>query len=333
MSAQSSESVSSAPFVNDALENHMDIEMDSITSDVMIVTSDESDNNHNIIKSLKEAIVASESTLIRVLDEYKQLLNRVADANDLVQNENLYQRIKDRLENLNEQLRSYTNKTEKPITVVIPRNLLSLQFAGDMDAIKGKNVFETIDKFVDRFEMVLHQHRLVPDDSWEACLITSLQHSTERCDWFQETLMNKQYKWNHAKHLLKMKYSGDQSQSVYLEKLYDMKPSKWENPIRFVEKFYSTFKSAGAPDSVAFGTMLLKSLAKHHGDFVKQIKSTAASDRAHDRSPIIDVTYINNIAPRMHVDYEVDDHKKHSNRNHYYQEDKEISASCHLRLD
>jgi hypothetical protein len=89
-----------------------------------------------------------------------------------------------------------------------------------------------------------------------------------------------------------------------------MTASKWEDPIKFIERFYGIFRSAGVLDSVAYGSILLKALASS-SDLVKQIKSTYASTPVAGHSEL-DVAYIYHTVPHLYVEPCTSDHKKRS---------------------
>ncbi|SAL94735.1 hypothetical protein, partial, partial [Absidia glauca] len=182
--------------------------------------------------------------------------------------------------------------------------------------VASKVRFETIDRFVDVFEMVLYQHKLTQDDNWEACLISSLQHSIEKMTWFKMQLMDKHLTWAAAKSILKKQYGGDHSLSWYLEKLTSMTASRHENPAKFVEKFCTVLRGAAVEDSVGFGSILIKALA-NHSDLVKQVKATYASTDATHR-PVFNVAYIARVVPLLYIDNSNDneeDHPKKRQRN------------------
>ncbi|SAL94739.1 hypothetical protein [Absidia glauca] len=190
----------------------------------------------------------------------------------------------------------------------VPRNMPLLQLSGDHDVVKGKAVFETIDRFLDMIELVLYQHGMDPDEDWEAAFIATIIHSTDKSGWFKETLMNKSLSWNQAKKFIQDHFGGSHSQSHYLDKLNHMTASKWEDPIKFVERFYGIFRSAGVTDSVAYGSILLKALASS-SDLVKQIKSTYASTPLAGRCAL-DVAYIYRTVPHLYVEPTTSEQKK-----------------------
>ncbi|SAL98201.1 hypothetical protein [Absidia glauca] len=190
----------------------------------------------------------------------------------------------------------------------VPRNMPLLQLSGDHDVVKGKAVFETIDRFLDMIELVLYQHGMDPDEDWEAAFIATIIHSTDKSGWFKETLMNKSLSWKQARMLIQDHFGGSHSQSHYLDKLNHMAASKWEDPLKFVERFYGIFRSAGVIDSVAYGSILLKALASC-SDLVKQIKSTYASTPAVGR-PELNVSYIYRTVPHLYVEPSGSDNKK-----------------------
>ncbi|ORZ04236.1 hypothetical protein BCR42DRAFT_398731 [Absidia repens] len=204
--------------------------------------------HQKLVKSLEEAIVRTKGAITVALSEYQQLIIKVAPTSEFEENERLRAVLKCNLTELTEQYDLFTNgKEQKKSTkeaLVVPRNLPALQLLGDIDGIRQKTYFETIDCFVDMFEMVLYQHRLDVDQSWEACLISSVQHSMDKSSWFQESLMGKNLDWRQAKEEIKVKYGGDHTQSHYLEQLNNMMASKWEDPVEFISKFSSIMRRA-----------------------------------------------------------------------------------------
>jgi hypothetical protein len=204
----------------------------------------------------------------------------------------------------------------------IPNNIPILQLTGDVVIDKNKTVYETIDKFLSLFELVLYQHSLPVDLHWEAALISSIQHSVEYCNWFISNVKGKTLSWEQARTIIKTQYGGDHSQSLYLAKLNDMSMSKWEDPLRFMDRFMDAFRSAGVSDSVAFGSILLKAM-EAQADLVKQIRTTYASTPVAGRSPLT-VEYIASTLPHLHLDRTAHEEQgrrrrisgRHSNDNH-----------------
>ncbi|KAI8327538.1 hypothetical protein BC941DRAFT_477484 [Chlamydoabsidia padenii] len=113
--------------------------------------------------------------------------------------------------------------------------------------------------------------------------------------------MNKKQKWNEAKQLVRAQLGGAHTTSHYLERLNNMYASKYEDPVKFTEKFKNVFRSAGVTDSVAFGSILMKALSSNHADLVKQIRSAYVSSSPIGR-PELDVGYICRTAPLLHVE-------------------------------
>ncbi|SAM09876.1 hypothetical protein [Absidia glauca] len=153
--------------------------------------------------------------------------------------------------------------------VTAPHNIPVLQISGDGDNSKQKTSFETVDKFLNMFEMILYQHGLDLDSSWEQCMISAVQHSTDKSQWFQMALMHKALDWEGARATIKKKFSGDQVQAHYLNQLFEMKASKHDTPVNFVDRFKTTLRSTGLADGPGYGTILLKALAPNYPTFVQ----------------------------------------------------------------
>ncbi|SAM02754.1 hypothetical protein [Absidia glauca] len=77
---------------------------------------------------------------------------------------------------------------------------------------------------------------------------------------------------------------------------FDMRASRYENPVRFVDGFATTLRSTGVTDSVGYGTILLKALRPNHQQFVQQIRLAYAAAPRVNR-PEMTVDYINEVAP------------------------------------
>ncbi|SAL97594.1 hypothetical protein, partial, partial [Absidia glauca] len=75
-----------------------------------------------------------------------------------------------------------------------------------------------------------------------------------------------------------------------------MRASRYENPVRFVDRFATTLRSTGVTDSVGYGTILLKALQTNHQQFVQQIRLAYAAAPRLNR-PEMTVDYINEVAP------------------------------------
>ncbi|SAM07221.1 hypothetical protein [Absidia glauca] len=120
----------------------------------------------------------------------------------------------------------------------------------------------------------MSQHKLNMDIHWEACLISSLQHSLSKCSWYKEKLMLKGYTWEQAKLLIKNQFGGQHTQSYHVEKLNTMEARRNENPLKFVEHFVDYFYRAQVKDCAAYGSMILTGLLRHHSSLVMQMKAT-----------------------------------------------------------
>jgi hypothetical protein len=167
------------------------------------------------------------------------------------------------------------------------------------------------------FELILYQHHLELESAWEPSFISAVVHSNERAAWFKEELMGKNYSWSVAKQKVQEHFGGGRAQGHYLEKLTNMNASKHEDPVKYVEKFYNIFKSAGVADSIAYATILLKSINSHQ-EVVRQIKSTYASSPIVGR-PEMTVGYIYRTLPLLYVEPSEDRKRKKEGR---YETDK-----------
>ncbi|SAL96233.1 hypothetical protein [Absidia glauca] len=197
-----------------------------------------------MVDTLVDTMRATEEELQKTVAAFQQLIIKGATQKDFDANEKRQATLARALKRMKEDFEGYQLKKENKKEVNVPKNLPALQLEGDKDAVPSKTKFETIDRFVDVFEMVLYQHQLAQDSHWEACLISSLQHSMDKITWFKEHLMDKQLNWAAAKKVIKKQYGGDHSLSWYLEKLTNMKASKHENPAKFVEKFCTVLRGA-----------------------------------------------------------------------------------------
>jgi hypothetical protein len=72
--------------------------------------------------------------------------------------------------------------------------------SGDLDVVKGRAVFKTIDRFL--IELVLYQHVLDQDEDWESAFIATIIHSTDK------SLSGKQ-----ARKIIQDHFGGSHSQS------------------------------------------------------------------------------------------------------------------------
>ncbi|ORZ20226.1 hypothetical protein BCR42DRAFT_448556 [Absidia repens] len=265
-----------------------------------------------LVDAISSALESAEDALLNNLKESQQLVINSATTSDEAFEANEKRRafLKSRIESLKDQKNSYQEKRK---VVNIPKNLPLLQLIGDLDAIKNKTCYETIDKFIDTFEMIILQHSLEVETAWEPCFISTIQHSLDKSAWYRNTLMKRNYGWTYAKNIIKTKFSGDRSQSHYLQQLIEMTAARNDNPIQFIEKFYNTLQSTGSQDSAAYGTILLRALQQHHPDFVKQVRLVNASTKKEQR-PELTVAFISDIAPILSVEELISERR---NNNHY----------------
>ncbi|SAL98522.1 hypothetical protein [Absidia glauca] len=185
--------------------------------------------------------------------------------------------------------------------IKVPTNLPVLQLVSDKEINDKHPAFEMIDNFLEMFTIIMHQHHLDLNQHWETCIISSLQHSTTKCSWFKENLMAKGLSWQQAQETIKHQFGGAQTQSYYLEKLNSMESDRHENPVHFVERFSTCLHRAQVEDSVAYGSMLIRGLTKHHRSLVKQIKAThAATDPTYNLS--INVAYVARVVPLLYIE-------------------------------
>ncbi|SAL97144.1 hypothetical protein, partial, partial [Absidia glauca] len=185
--------------------------------------------------------------------------------------------------------------------IKVPTNLPVLQLVSDKEINDRHPAFEMIDNFLEMFTIIMHQHHLDLNQHWETCIISSLQHSTTKCSWFKENLMAKGLSWQQAQETIKHQFGGAQTQSYYLEKLNSMESDRHENPVHFVERFSTCLHRAQVEDSVAYGSMLIRGLTKHHRSLVKQIKAThAATDPTYNLS--INVAYVARVVPLLYIE-------------------------------
>ncbi|KAI8060733.1 hypothetical protein BC940DRAFT_323095 [Gongronella butleri] len=183
--------------------------------------------------------------------------------------------------------------------VRLPRNLPVLQFVGDEDVIPNKPIFTAIDKFIHLFELILYQHNLSLDDQWEQALISSIQHSTVKVEWFRHELMGRRYTWDQAKAIITQKFSGDHLSSQYLQELNAMVCGRTDNPLDFIEEFGTVLRAAGVQDSQAFGSMLLEKLDDHFERLTTQIRNIQAIPSRGEREALT-VEYIRDRAPHVY---------------------------------
>ncbi|SAL97129.1 hypothetical protein, partial, partial [Absidia glauca] len=132
-------------------------------------------------------------------------------------------------------------------------------------------------------------------------MISAVQHSMDKSQWFQNNLMGKAMDWTQAKSMVQDKFSGDQVQAHYLNQLVEMRASKHDTPVNFVDRFETTLRSTGTPDGPGYGTILLKALAGNHPTFVQQVRLAYAAAPRHLRPPM-DVAYIASIAPILNME-------------------------------
>ncbi|SAM01865.1 hypothetical protein [Absidia glauca] len=151
------------------------------------------------------------------------------------------------------------------------------------------------------FEMILYQHDLVLDDAWEQCMISAVQRSTDKSQRFQNNLMGKAMDWMQAKSMVQDKFSGDQVQAHYSNQLVEMRASKYDTPVNFIDRFETTLRSTGTPEKPGYGTILLKAFAGNHPTFPQQVRLAYAAAPRHLRPPM-DVSYIASIAPILNDD-------------------------------
>jgi transposase InsO family protein len=243
-------------------------------------------------KELKKTTMLAYQAL---LVEFKEMVaSPDTDEAKLQANVNKQKILLDQLERLEPQEPKVTKIKE------VPKNVPILRLPGDKESPKHALTYETIDRFLDLFELVLYQHALLMDHYWEAAFISSVQHSTERCLWFMANLKGKSLTWLEAKKVIKTHFGGNHSQTHYLEKITSMAMSKWEDPLQYVRRFVSDFNDAGVTDSEAYGAILLKSMAAN-GDLIRQIKTTYASTPVEGR-PTLNVNYVARILPQLHME-------------------------------
>ncbi|SAL99386.1 hypothetical protein [Absidia glauca] len=90
-------------------------------------------------------------------------------------------------------------KEKEKTTEVVPRNFPALQLVGDTEVLKHKMTFETVDKFINMFELILYQNKLDLESAWEPAFISAIVHSNERAAWFKEELMGRNCAWSVAR--------------------------------------------------------------------------------------------------------------------------------------
>ncbi|SAL97875.1 hypothetical protein [Absidia glauca] len=250
--------------------------------------------------SLDLSLQLAKQHLKRTEDQFQQFIIHGAEDQDFTRNERIRDMLKKRINDIEAEKEA---RKKKPLT--LPRNLPVLQLVGDQDVIKAKTTFETIDKFVFLFQMIARQHGIDLDDHWEPCMISAIQHSVDKAMWFQDSLMGRALVWEQVKQIIKDKYSGDRVQTHYPQQLVQMKASRHESPVGFVDKFASTLRSTGSDDSAGYGSILLKALSYNHASFVRQVRLAYAAAPTKNR-PAMDVAYVVNVAPILCEEEEMD---------------------------
>ncbi|SAL95144.1 hypothetical protein, partial, partial [Absidia glauca] len=151
----------------------------------------------------EEALAAAQNDLVKTLDEFKQLILTSATNEEFEANEKrqaLLTRVIERM--------------EKAVSVKkkdwsIPPNLPSLQMQGDTDTVANKPIYVTIDRFVEAFDTIMRQHELDLDLRWEACFVTSIQHSVDKTTWFKKQLEGQKLDWSQARSIIEQQFGGD----------------------------------------------------------------------------------------------------------------------------
>ncbi|SAM06206.1 hypothetical protein [Absidia glauca] len=233
------------------------------------------EDRERLRKVLEASRLAAVQHLSRCEEQFQQFLVLGAEDVDLERNQKSRALLRRRIDDIDAE-----TKKIRP-NVVVPRNILTLQIVGDGDLVKNKTSFETVDKFLCMFEMILYQHDLILDDAWEQCMISAVQHSMDKSQWFQNNLMGKAMDWTQAKSM--------------------MRASNYDTPVNFVDRFETTLRSTGTLDGPGYGTVLLKALAGNHPTFVQQVRLAYAAAPRHLRPPM-DVAYVASIAPILNME-------------------------------
>ena len=140
---------------------------------------------------------------------------------------------------------------------------------------KSREVFNSVQDFLTKFEIIVGHHHGKAEEFWETTL--PLTVSSEQLSWFQHEFSGKGLAWSYVKAALQDKYGGANQAAYLSEQLHEMKLRPREDVIKYADHFTKLMRDAQEEDGKTWGQIFVRSLTADLQVGIKMTQSASGN--------------------------------------------------------